>query len=56
MPADPGVNNGSVFLNLTGELHDLFPGGAIWDQVDHAKPVDHNKIVTHRRAHTAQNF
>ena len=57
MPANPGIDDGgSCPLNGLAQRHDLIPGLATLDQVQHGQPVDNDKFRPNSLAHTADNL
>ena len=57
MPANPGIDDGgSCPLNGLAQCHNLFPGLATLDQVQHGQPVDNDEFRPNSFAHTADNL
>ena len=57
MPANPGIDDGgSCPLNGLAQRHDLIPGLATLDQVQHGQPVDNDEFRPNSFAHTADNL
>lgn len=57
VPADAGVDDGGAGgLDLLGELHDLFEGGAAGHEVDHREPVDEDEVRADALADAADDL
>ena len=53
VPADPRIDDrGARRFDLLGERHDLVPGLAIWNEVDHRQAIDQDEVGAHGLAHT----
>src|SRR5690554_2266910 len=57
VPADTGVDNGGAsLLDFLGQVHHLFPGAAIFDQVEHGQAIDNDKVLAHTLTYPANDF
>ncbi len=57
VPADARVDQGRTgALDGLGQQHDLIPGAAALDEIEHGKPIDDDEIAPHRFAHPADDL
>ena len=57
VPADAGVDNGRTrLLDFLGQVHNLFPGAAILNQIQHGQTVDQDEVLSHPFTNPTDDF
>ena len=57
MPADAGVDDGCTrLLDFLGQMHHLFPGTAVFNQIQHGQAVNQDKVLAHSFTNPANDF
>ncbi len=57
VPADTGIDQGGAgLLDGLGQQHDLVPGAATLDQIEHRQAIDDDEVRPDRLAHATHDF